>query len=328
MSDDPLPPAVPVQSHAEFNRVRPANLLAIASTCAVVLCSSYLTFSMYAFTGESFGFWIGSMLGPFLIAYLAGGVKRWRNPIAYSVCLLLLGVALPIATHRTTPTFSYKSMLRQVADTEPLSRNLGKNDVMLANSLRPVFAEMRDNRASYYAKYDALKPDLQSVCTPKSFANGASMQKTRDAVLARLVLDRGVSDWLNQFPVLVEVRLAHSGLSPELQRSYLDNFKSGFASSDLLDARREMMAAEESWAKVTIDLYSYSILHQGNIHLMGGKVAVSGHLLLTAFNTKLSASEDLQKKFAAKVHNFEIARQSDFKKAGVTLTDLGIGPQG
>jgi hypothetical protein len=300
-------------------------LLVLASGTAVVILNAFLTFSSYGVSYESVGFWIGSLLPPFLISYLAGGVKKWRNPIAFSICLLLLGGVVPAATHRKTlSSLPEKRMLREVAGTEPLDPNLTTEDANAANAMRQVFASIREFRQAYYSKYDALRPDLNAVCTATSFASGQNMRRVRDAVSTKLDLDRSTSDWLQLFPKLVAAKFDQTNLSAAEKKQYEDGINTGFASSEFLSARREMMATEEKWATATLDLYAFALQNQQQISVGGGKVRIRGDGLVLLFNAKLNSSETLHRELAADTAKINAIQNSSLKKAGVMPSDLGI----
>lgn len=332
-----LPP-VPETSNSESMPANPAPtasssqsrklstfLLVTLSSVVVVIWNSFLTFKTYGISSESVGFWIGSLILPFLIAYLAGGMRKWRNPIVFSVCLLLLGVAVPAATHqKTLSSLPKKQMLREVAGTDPLDPNLTANDASAASAIRQVFAELRQFRQDYNSKFAALKPALDAVCTTRSFATLRDMQRTRDAVAARLDLDRNVSDFLQKFPALVANKFDQTNLRSTQKEQYEDGFKVGFANSEYLSARNDTMQSEESWAAATLDLYDFAMQHPQQISIGGGKVRISGHALFLAFNLKLHLSESLHRDFAAKNARLIAIQQASFKKAGVTSNDLGI----
>jgi hypothetical protein len=305
------------------NRLTP--VLAIATAVVVVIWNGFLTFRNYGVTSESVGFWIGSLLPPFLIAYLAGGVKKWRNPAAFCVCLLVIGVLLPAATHqKTLSSLPKKQMLREMAGTDPLDPNLTVNDASAANAIRQVFAEIRQFRQAYNTKYAALKPSLNAVCTTRSFASRQDMMRTRDAVSTRLELDRSVSDFLQKFPKFVANKFDQANLPITQRKQYEDGFNASFANSEFLSARSDMMQSEDSWASATLDLYNFALQHQQQISVGGGKVRIAGDALFLEFNRKLQASESLHRDFAAKNARVIAIQQASFKKMGVTSRDLGI----
>ncbi len=300
-------------------------VLVMASMAAVVLMNALLTFGTYGTSGESVGYWIGTLLWPFLIAYLAGGVKKWRNPTTFSVCLLFVGVLVPVMTHRKTlENLPRAEMVRELAGTKPLNSNLTSNDEQAAAAFQSFFNDERNLSRSYDEKNAAFSADIRAACTADSFASRRDMERVRNSVTAKLDLDKGVSTWLEGAPGLFQAKLDKADLSEADKRQYEAEFDSGFAASEILAARKEMMTMEDNWGKATIDLYDFALQHQRQITVSGGKVRITGGAVLLAFNMKLLTSENFHRDLVAKTAQVNAIQSANLKKLGVTMKDLGV----
>jgi hypothetical protein len=233
---------------------------------AVLGWTALLVFHRYGLSAETTGYWIGTLLFPFLIAYAIAGAKRRRNWVTFSYWFLTLGIILPIATNqKSLISLSHSDLVKELIGAKPLEENLPASEKAMANASRSLFADITAFRKSNDEQLEALAPDLGQLYTAESFSSKAAMQRSLNAVDKELSLHRETSMMMEQMPKAVMAHLDQTDLSDSQKKDYLKGFMDKFSGSDFLSARQQSLAVEADWVDSAHDLYGFAIQHASQI---------------------------------------------------------------
>lgn len=259
----------------------------------------FVTSRRYSLSAESFGFSLGTLFLPFIIAYAV--TRKERGWVRFSYWFLALAFFFSISSLSSLPkglsSLSKPDLLKELAGTKPLESNLSEADRENAVVARSVFSELQ------------------------------AFNKSQDEQVNQiLAVDEETSSALNQMPDLVKRHLARSSLSEIQKENFLNGFLGSYNKSKALEAERLMGVAAHNWVTATIDLYTYASQHRGEIIVIGDHIVIKNRPIRGQFNAKLARAEKFGRDFGAASTNFDAVRTEGFKQMGVTATDLGFSP--
>ncbi len=295
-----------------------------------VAYAAFITLIQYRlqFSSEAFGYWLGTMLVPFLAAYAIAGAKKRRNGRAFSYwalgILVVLGSASLAGNRKRLTDLATPDMLRTMAGTKPLANDASDDDKQTVAVTKLIFADMRDINTSYEQKQAILRPDLARLYTYSSFSSRQSLEQMASVVNQKLALDRDASAKIEHIPDIVRKHLASSTLSESEKQEFLKGFESKFGTSEVILARKGMMAAETDWANSTSDLYKFSLDHRSKIVVTKSSIGITDPSVRTQFNAKLTQAKKLRDNFNAATGKVTAARDALMKSQGVTPADMGL----
>ena len=300
------------------------SLWIVVPICAVLGWTALLVFHRYGFSAEMAGYWIGTLLVPFLIAYAIAGTRRRRNWGRFSIWFFALGIILSGASNqKSLASLSHADLLKELIGSKPLEENLPENEREMARATKAFFDDMKAFRKSHDEQSDALAPDLALLYTAESFSSKAVMQRTLDTVDKQLELDLKASEMLKRIPEMAKNRIDQSSLSINERQDFMTGVMKSFNGSEYLSARQQAMNAESDWVHSADDLYSFAIQHASKIIVNKGKISTASDTLREQFNRKLTGSEGLLDKYLTSAKKADDIQAANQKSAGISDADLG-----
>ena len=301
-------------------------LLAIAAIAWSIIC----TYRFYHrdWSSEATGYCFGTLLLPFLVAYAIAGVKRRRNELTFALCFFgftVLGTGyIWTQSHNGLLDLSAADMVKTMAGTMPLPADASENDRKTVAGTKQFFVSLRQINTSYEQKQAALTPELNKMYTASAFTNRQAIQHMQDVVQQKLALDRETSAKIQQLPDMMKKSLENSGFTEIQKEGFITGLGYGMNNSEVMKARRQMIAAEESWGAATTELYNFVLAHSSQIVIANGSIRIGSDGIRTQFNTKFNHAKQQRDAFNASVRNLFAVRQTTMKSANVTPQDMGL----
>jgi hypothetical protein len=299
------------------------NLCALAS-------AAYVTYIAYhrQWTSEASGYWLGTLILPFAVAYLIAGRRSRRNWLGFSVCFLAFTIigslASSVSRHKGLLDLPQAEMIKTIAGTMPLPDNASEEDKQTVAATRQVFADMNQVERSYNQRQAELTPELNKLYTAGAFASRPATVHMRDIVHKKLALDQETSAKLQHFPETVRTSLQKSSLSEGERRAFLEGLESQFKDSEVMKARQQMLTAEENWAAATTDLYDFALQHTSQIVVTKDAVGITSGEVRAQFNNRFHHALEQRDTFNTSVEKVFEARNAYLKPSGLTPADLGF----
>jgi len=318
----------PVKSTPEARPFRFAVII-LLNLCAIA-SAGYFTWIAYhrQWTAEASGYWFGSLILPFAVAYLIAGIRSRRNWLGFSLCFLtlaILGSLLSSPFHRKgLVDLPPAEMIKTMAGTRPLPDNASEDDKQTVAATKQIFADMNQIDISYSQRQAELTPDLDKLYTPGAFADRPTTQHMRDVVQKKLALDRETSATIQHVPELASMRLQKTRLTERERREFLEGLESGISNSEVMKARQQMLAAEEKWASATTDLYDFTLQHTSQIVVTKNSIEIASSDLRTQFNNKYDHACEQRDAFNTSVNKVFEARRALLKSNNLTAADMGF----
>jgi hypothetical protein len=320
MSTEPAKEQTPMESKARSVGIT----LRIVVVLVWVALVTYVRVHM--FDAWVVGFYIGTLLLPFLIAYAIAGAKQRRNWVKFSYWFLGLGILLPSLTltnQKDLSSLSHSDLVRELVGSKPLEDNLPEDQREMASATRALFADLTASRKSHDDQLDALEPDLEQLYTAESFSNKAAMQRSLNAVAKELSLDLQVSEMLKRFPEMARIRIDQTNLSDSEKKQFVAGVVEGFNGSEYRAAYQQAIAVESDWVDSVADLYGFTIRHASQIIVTKDRIGIASDTIRDKFNEKLTRSEGLLDKYLSAAKKADDIRAANLKSAGISDADLG-----
>lgn len=305
-----------------------------AGTTLVLLWAYVLAVAAHGeiFSARLLGYWMGSLLIPFVIAYLIGGRKNSRNSLRFSLWFVILGFTLPTLSSigsrgwhtPSNPKAWVAARIKEAAGTVPVSQATRPADSEMEALARDAMREMLDYRKQYDAKLVAFNDGLGKLYSAESFSNAEAIQRSADSVNGVVLLDLEMSKHIQQWPDSMKARIEKSSASEAQKKAFVDGFTRSFANSDVLSARERAMQAESEWADATLDLYAFALQNRARIQVRDDQVVISNRRVRDAFNEKLQRSQALQDAVVKVNSELEQLQNTRLKDYGLSKKELGI----
>jgi hypothetical protein len=322
----PPPPPPPVSAEPRPLRFALTVLILIAST-ALLARSTFLRYHR-DLTGEAMGYFLGSLLLPLLIAYAIAGVKRRRNGLIFSLTFLGLAVIASLSSiaghHKGLTDLPPSEMLATMAGTRPLPADASEDDKRTVAATTQFFASLRQVSEDYNKKQQELSPEFATLYTPQAFASRGAIEHARSIVQQKLALDQDTSQKFEGFAGSLKALLKDSQLSEAEKQDFIASFQNQLASSEVMNARRRMLAAEEKWASASIDLYDFAHQHSAQIAATKTSVVINSPEIRTQFNTRFTNALKLRNDFNASAADLAKIRDAYMASQGVKPSDIGL----
>jgi hypothetical protein len=267
----------------------------------LVAVAAEKTENMSFFEANLIGYWVGTLLLPFLIAYVVAGRKSKRDWCRFSRWLFWLGLTLPALTYNARPhgpalTSEQKvgQVLRQSLGTAPVSRlgndNEDQEAAVLRQTLQEVIAAVR--RLKKDPRCGDLKPELYSA---QSYSTTGIMRSSVSFVQGCLAVDREMLAEMDAGISRGKERINAQPWSQSRKESLWHNFYAGY-----LEGRSGYGAsieAEEHWANARVSLYSFALSHRNAFAIKNGQLLFNDDASLKRFNELSDAADRSRAEF-------------------------------
>jgi hypothetical protein len=279
-------------------------------------------------SSEAIGYCIGLMVLPAFFAWLIAGRRSRRNGLVFCawffVFVVIGGFSSRIGRHHGLTDEPGPVMMQEMTGIKPLPADASEDDKQTVAATKEFFADLAQINSSYNQKQAALTPDLNKLYTAAAFADRAAIQHMQSVVHEKLALDEDTSAKIQQIPEQLSAHLQKSTL-PEAQRQeFMKGVESQFNGSEIMKARREMLAAEEKWAATTNDLYDYALQHSSQIKVTNASIGIGSAEVREQFNTRFTQAKQQRDAFNASTRKLLETRQTAMKSSGLTPQDLGL----
>jgi hypothetical protein len=306
-------------------KFRAGSLVIPLCIATVLFWAALQTFvRVHMFDAGAVGFYLGTLLLPFLLAYAIAGAKRRRSWVKFSYWFLALGIIIPsLNPPKSLTNLSHSDMLRELVGSKPLEDNLPEDQREMASATKAFFADIATFRKSHDDQLDALKPDLGQLYTAESFSNKPAMQRSLNAVDKELSLDLQISEMLKQIPEMARTRIDQTDLPESEKEKFMAGLMKSFNGSEYIAAHQQAIAAASAWVDSADDLYGFAIQHASQIIVTKDRIGIASDTIRGKFNEKLIRSEGLLDKYLAAGKKADDIRAANLKRSGISDADLG-----
>jgi len=293
----------------------------------VVAWSFAVTFERFSISAESFGYAVGALILPFVIAYVIA--RKQHGWARFSYWFLGLGVLFSLGSlvpnSKSLSNLSRTDLLKELAGTKPVDAGLSPQDRETVNVSRAIFSDLQESVKTYQQNLTALRPDIKTLFTSDSFTSRAKIEKALKVLDQVMVLDRGSINTIENIPNTARLRVEQSHLSEKDQISFLQGLTSAFRASNIPALGKSAVDAEQAWVDAAADLYRFADEHAGEISTKNGRLAIGNDATRAQFNAKVRRTQELRQEFLAAKKQFDEAQNATLKIEGVSRADLGVG---
>lgn len=317
---------------------RPAGVLGLLAMClAVLLAIVAAVVASRAYAGphaSAEGYLIGTLLGalgfPFMIAYLAAGRRKSRNPRAFAWIFSAITVLFAFGS-LTSNIGSIKAetgeqmagrLMREAAGLQPIHQSLFSGRRKMEDGLRAQFKKMVDVNKDYMEKVGQLDTSAVSeLNSSKSFVQ----PEVGDLALKQIhaVYDLDVAQEQRLAQIISDLRkVLDSTASSESERVEMEKgFDRGM--QEAMTKRSTTVAAEKAWVESLDEEYQYARAHQASLREADGRVVIQGHEIVLEFNRRMRQQETQRKEFVKLQQEFTQFQADTLRKAGLKPEDIG-----
>jgi hypothetical protein len=311
--------------------VRPFLVLGVFFRILLAIAwGGYVTLFQYRFqpSSEACGYWLGTLLIPFLLAYVIAGREKRRNVRAFAWwflgILVLLSLSSVLTSHNRLSDLSFADAVKTLRGASPLASDAPEDDKRTVAVSKLIFSDLNTLSASYQQSQTQLAPDLAKLYTYASFSTRESIQQALSVISRKHTLDQDLEAKIEHFPDEARQRLDASGMSESEKQQYLKGFTESFNGSEIMTQRRIAAVAETAWTDSASDLYNFTFTHHFQIAVATSSITIPNPEIRTQFNTKLNLSKKLRADYFAAATKVTETRAAVMKSKGLTPNDLGL----
>jgi hypothetical protein len=270
------------------------------------------------FRGEWIGIFIWAVL--ILIIFAVIRQKRVRSSAKFLAVAgpgLLLGLMILAKPPRhLQPDPNRIQSLTQVIKN-PSTGNANKWDL----ALRPFYAELISRNREYVDDVSKLDNDLQPLYSPASFRDAQSIQAILNALDQRLAIADKYADIQ---PVFSKVPgyVAQVNATEREKREFLAGFNDTAPKN--LTAKNSVSSLEHKWVASAIDLYKFSLAHQGSYTYNSGNVTFRHSVNFAVFKVKMNSSRENYSHFLRAYSATRHSQDAFLAQAGLQRSDIGL----
>jgi hypothetical protein len=255
-----------------------------------------------------------------LIIFAAIHKKRVRSSVKFLAIAgpgLLLGImSLAKPPRQLQPDPARIQSLTQAIKNPPKA-NVDKWDL----ALRPFYAELISRNRQYVDDVSKLDNDLQPLYSPASFRDPQSIQAILNALDQRLVIADKYADIQ---PVFAKVPgyVAQVDATDRQKREFLAGFNDTAPTN--LTAKKSVSSLEHKWVLSAIDLYKFSLTHQGSYTYSSGSISFKNSVNFAVFKVKLNSSRENYSQFLQAYSASRRAQDAFLAQTGLQRSDIGL----
>lgn len=285
--------------------------------------------------GYRFGFFFWPVLIAMVVAWLAAGRKRRRDPNLFATlfCSIAIGVgALTVVGNlRTTGSLPFHGpetgdqkmgrLMREAAGLQPVHKPLfgeSRLDTWTRDLFRDLIAA---NRQFQQEAHKLDTKDIAVLGTPASFADPDSATAGLMEIHARYKLnslqEQSIQNLLDNFKHHL------SDVSSDDSRDYIKGMDKGLAR--VMPVRHKALAAEKAWLDSLDDIYSFARIQHSKIGF-----STADHLIITdnqvreQFNARIRAMNSRHKEYLQAIRDFASMQNNTLQKLGLTGKETGV----
>jgi len=318
---------IPVSPHPPETKPKTFGVLALLGLIVGVLVAFFRAWvwSAGSFNDEAFGYAIGGLFIPGLIAYAIAGRKKVRNLNRFAfafcaLCVFSLLIEVSSSGHPLNMKDRFAGLMKEAAS----GKSGSPGDNAMDTLVRDIFKDMLDQKKSYDGEVAKLNEDLAHIYSAGSFSSKASMQRSIKAVQEIVALDQGYYRQLQALPQHIKDRVDKSSLDDSDKEGFMKGINNSYANSKLLAVRQQAGDVEGKWGDATIALYNFALAHSDRIRVKDTKIIINDEHVRAEFNQDLKNSQDLRKSLQAFNSQIEQLQQDNLQQVGLTKKDLKL----
>jgi zinc-ribbon domain len=279
--------------------------------------------------GFRFGRFLGAILIPLLVAYIAAGRKKVHNPNLFAGLFCGIGLFLLLANAANSfgggwqPETTEKKLsrlVREAAGLQPVRTPLfgeAKADTKLRNFFKEIFGINKEYQQAV-DKIDMNAAD--KLATPESFADPSSVAEGLRQLHAAYTLDEIQEQHMQQ--ALENFRHSFDDLSPSDREDMLKGFNEGVAKG--MPARQRAIATEKAWIEAMDEVYAYAQEHHPDFRMSNEHLTVAHDDVMEQFNTRIRTLNARRDEFLQAKNDFEKMQGQNLQKMGLSREQTGL----
>jgi zinc-ribbon domain len=278
--------------------------------------------------GYRFGRFLGAILIPLLVAYIAAGRKKVHNPNLFAGLFCGIGLFLVLANagnslgslHPETAEQKAGRIMREAAGLQPVRKPLfgeDKTDTKLRNFFKDLIAINKE----YQQTVDKLDMGAtDKLNTPESFADPNSAAEGLRQLHAAYAVDELQEQRMQQ--VLENFKHGFDDLSPAVREDMLKGFNEGLARA--MPARQRATSTEKAWIEALDEVYAYAAAHHADFRMNNGHLGIVHDDVREEFNTRVRTLNARRQEFMQAKNDFETMQGQNLQKMGISRDQTGL----
>lgn len=273
------------------------------------------------------GIFIGLLLPPLIVAYLAGGIKKWRSPNRFALVFLFVGAVWAslawMGSKIEKPDDRIARLLREASGQQPIKKDFLASEQNFDNVVREQFRRIIELNREYserFSKFD--NAELSKVATPESFVDLSYAEKGLEELHERYMVELQLTEKLTEIGDHLRQAVDVTDWPPRRKAQFLQGFDSNVAAS--VQRRRGLIDAEEAYVEATDNLYDYVKAQPRGFRMIDGRLTIVDNSLRAEFNSKMRTYNARRSDLIRVRDEFKSSQSSTLSKFGLTSKDLGL----
>jgi hypothetical protein len=278
--------------------------------------------------GYRFGRFLGAILIPLLVAYIAAGRKKVHNPNLFAGLFCGIGLFLVLVNAGNSlgslqpETAEQKAgrIMREAAGLQPVRKPLfgeDKTDTKLRNFFKDLIAINKEYQQAV-DKLDMSATD--KLNSPESFADPDSAAEGLRQLHAAYAVDELQEQRMQQ--VLEKFKHGFDDLSPTVREDMLKGFNEGLARA--MPARQRATSTEKIWIEALDEVYAYAAAHHADFRMSNGHLGIVHDDVREEFNTRVRTLNARRQEFMQAKNDFEKMQGQNLQRMGVSRDQTGL----
>ena len=324
-----MPALAPVTDPASRVMSVPARIffvITVLVASAVAVLKPVESGSQSFEVGEHLGTLLAMIGLPALVAYLAAGRKKVRNPNIFVLVFCLIAGIFSLGNAATmlsfeTPEQRFTRLMREATGKQPVSHKGFPRQRRLDDAVRSQYGKMLQLNHDYMEQVKKLdNSKVKEINTAKAFASAEIAQPALDQLHALYDVDaaheRDVQNTLNG------LRHVFDDVQPAAEReAMLKGFDESLAQQNV--RRRQLLDLEKMWIDSVDDEHAYAAAHRDGIFLIGASLVIADPGVRAEFNDKVHLQEEKRKAFLKLQAEFSKTTTESLDKMGLSGKDVG-----
>lgn len=297
-----------------------------------VALAYFLSWETYggSVSAEQFGYCLGSLLIPFLIAFCVARRDAAERLQTFSKWFLGSAAAVLLITHlgakpgAPPPEQFTREILKEAVSNKPTNESGTVEEQRVRTVAAEVVRELLDARKQHDIESAQYDHEIARLYSADSFASKEQMRKTIDAVDGRDHVDGQLEELFRTLPAFAQRKVDASDLSSYDKEQFMIGVKKSYANSELIGAWDSAQRVEDEWTHSIDGLYEFAIQHANQIRIVKHNIVIKDEHLREEFNSQLSKCQGLGKQLRAATKKINEMKKSKMSALGITNEDLGL----
>lgn len=273
------------------------------------------------------GIFLGATIPALIVAFIAGGIKKWRSPNRFAVVFLLVGVTLSgmawVGSLSEAPEDRVGRLMREASGQQPIKKDFWAADQKFDDIVREQFRRVIQLNHDYSDLGSKINEDaISKVGAPESFVDPTYAAEGVRQLHEVALLDQQLTLKLMEIGNNLRHAIDDTDWSASTKAKVHKGFESGFAES--LQRRHGLSDAEEAYLTATDNLYEYANAHYADFRLVDGQLKTVNDSLLADFNSRMQTYNARRNDLIRVREEFTRYQTATLSRLGVTPKDVGL----